>query len=59
MILTITLIISILIIINFLLLFFSSNKTNKQLTSTKPFIIKSRNVQEIRYGTTNLVSTAY
>jgi len=59
MIITITLIITFLVIINFLLLFFSSNKTERQVTYTKPFIIKYENVTEIRYSSTNLASTAY
>lgn len=59
MILTITLIITCLIIINFLLLFFSSNKTKKQTESSKPFIIRPYRVSSIKYSTTNLASTVY
>jgi len=59
MIITIILIITCLVFINFILLFFSSNKTERQATYTKPFIIKYENVIEIRYSSTDLVSTAY
>lgn len=41
MIMTITLILSSLVIINFLLLIFSCNKTVKKQTSEKPHIVKT------------------
>ena len=46
MLITITLVLSILVVINFLLLIFSCNKSSKKLTSEKPVIIKSVKVQK-------------
>lgn len=51
MIITITLILTSLVLLNFLLLIFSSNKIEKSLNSEQPIIIRNKNYSAINYST--------
>ena len=54
MIISITLILSGLILINFLLLIFSSNKTDKSLNPEQPIIIRNRTLSTENYSTVSV-----
>ena len=59
MITTITLILSFLVMVNFLLLIFSSNKTPKSKQTKKPYIIKNTDttIHSIQLGASQLAAT--
>ena len=51
MILTITIILTVLVSINFLLLIFSSNKTEKSLNTKQPIVIRNNTFSSNNYST--------
>ena len=51
MILTITIILSLLVLINFLLLIFSSNKIEKSLNTKQPLIVRNKTFSTNNYST--------